>query len=100
MKTCPNCGKEVMEDFDTCFHCGEELLIRKRETYRNHQQGMSDQVFLFYILALFFPLIGLIIALGVRRKDRELARKVLLVIYVSFVFYAIMVAIPAMFLIL
>ena len=98
MKTCPNCGKEVMEEIDSCFHCGEDLLIRKKETYQNHQHLMSDQVFLFYILALFFPLIGLIIALGVRRKDRELARKILLVIYVSFVFYAIMVAIPAMFL--
>ena len=99
MKRCPRCNEEVMENFDTCFHCGESLLVKKTRKDKVQRQLMSDQVFLFYIIALFFPVIGLVIAFSLRRKDAELTRKILLVIYVSFVFYAIMVAIPALFLI-
>lgn len=97
MGTCPSCGKEVMENFDTCFHCGEGLTRNLKVKSLSYKR-LSDQVFLWYVLALFFPIIGVIIALSIRREDKELASRILLVVYISFVFYAIMVAIPALFL--
>lgn len=27
--TCPNCGKEVFDDAETCYHCGEAMMARR-----------------------------------------------------------------------
>lgn len=100
VNVCPHCGKEVMEDFDTCFNCGESLNQQgaKEVVYQTYKiQNNQDASFLFLVIAFFFPLIGLIVALLIRPSNERLANQMFLVIVISVVFFSMMIALIAFF---
>jgi len=92
MKTCPKCGEEVIEDFDTCFACGESLVDDEEAIIRNHHKEALDAASLvFVMIALFFPLIGLLVAFVVQRTNKRLASLMFLAVFISVVFYSMIV---------
>jgi uncharacterized membrane protein YvbJ len=98
MKKCPRCGEEVMEDFDTCFSCGYELEQSKKEQVRNLDiTNNTDANFIFVLVAFFFPFIGLILYFLIKQSNERLASQMLTAVFVSVVFYSIMVSMMAIF---
>jgi len=97
VKVCPNCGKDVMEDYDSCFHCGAELQLNSETYVVDHGDHLREVGLVFLLIAFFFPFFGLIVAMMIKRNHPLLARNMFLVITVSVVFYAVMTAIIGFF---
>lgn len=94
MKTCPKCGAEVMEGFDSCFSCGEILDKKKTPVQANsvNYAHTPDASLLFLMIAFFFPLLGVVLYFGLRDRNQGLAKQILLATYLSFGLYAFMIA--------
>ena len=56
VRSCPNCGGEVLAEATTCAHCGASWQVKKKFTYRTQQKITvptgSLRKILFYLLLL------------------------------------------------
>jgi hypothetical protein len=102
MKKCPACGQEVMENFDTCFHCGQVLKVERYSTFSQRIYGDSATSSVVYILlvfvAIFFPLLGILLGLLMAKNLKGFSRVLIFLGSMMFVFRAIGLAIFVIFL--
>jgi hypothetical protein len=97
MKKCPACKKEVMEHFDTCFHCGQVLKVEGYSTFSQRIYEDSATSFAVYILlvfvAIFFPLLGILLGLLMAKNLKGFSRVLVFLGMMMFVFRVIGVAV-------
>lgn len=78
MEHCPNCGREVADYEHICPSCGVALDGDNKEGFIGFLFGG--------LLALFLPLISLILIFVIRKEKRHTARFMLVIAIVSIVF--------------
>lgn len=79
-KFCPNCGVELIDDAKFCKNCGASMnsgtpraTVPERPLY---EKSYTLHIIIAYILALFIPLLGLVMSIYLMtRSDSEKAKK-------------------------
>ena len=88
MVFCSSCGNEETSDKKFCSKCGSELLINSKINDVSRQSTIIPQrkSRWWYLLPIFFNIIGGIIAyLILKRENKELAEKCLIVGLIFFI---------------
>ena len=67
---CPKCGSQVSNTNEFCPNCGNRIQYLQRPGYR--QQESNGLAIAGFILAFFFPLVGLILSIIGYSKAKEM----------------------------
>lgn len=72
---CPQCGKQIPKPWNVCPYCGYDWKV-KSLSRPSYTKKTSD---LWYLMPIFFALLGGIIAYAmVKDRDKEMAKTLLL----------------------
>ncbi len=90
---CPNCGHEVTEESKFCSNCGASINHYEYFTDNSTQISWEKKDISnagYTVLGAFFPVLGLIMFLCLRKEMPNTARSYKLGFIIGFVLYAIM----------